>query len=123
LTVQLIANGLQHAPATSGLSQMAVDGICCDSKEPVAKLSVIPPEAAKILDNFKKDSRGNIFGRLSFKESVHTIAKHGVMMPAIQLRERRGVAAGLGNQLPSIHFHAVVAYANIYFSTAENIQK
>jgi hypothetical protein len=38
-------------------------------------------------------------------------------MPAIQLRERRGVAAGLGNQLPSIHFHAVVAYANIYFST------
>jgi hypothetical protein len=38
-------------------------------------------------------------------------------MPAIQLRERRRVPAGLGNQLPSIHFRAVVACANIHFST------
>ena len=67
---------------------MRVDGVGGDFIEPVAKVRFAGAiEPIKIFDGAEENSGGNIFSGLSFKEPMHAVAKHGVVISAVEQSE------------------------------------
>jgi hypothetical protein len=91
---------------------VVIDGISCNLIKPVSELPLIALEAAKIFNNFQENLSRNIFGCMSFKEPMDTIAKYCIIMPAVQLHKDDRIAKCLGYHLAVISCFTFVIQTN-----------
>ena len=95
-------NNSQCLVAADCFSYLVINRICRNLIQPVPEFRAAAIELVKMFDNVEKNLSSDILSDMAVKCPVYTVAKHCIVVPTVEGRERRRVRTGIVNQLATI---------------------